>query len=470
MNDSLIARRDDGSFRDPSGYVFRAGGRTFRTVNQCAFDDYRFVRDSGLLKKLADARWLVDCEEVDRSVLGGAADADCRVVLEHPTLPFVSYPYEWSFPALKAAALFHLDLQLKALESGVALSDASAYNVQFVGAQPKFIDILSFRPYREGEFWLAHRQFCEQFLNPLLLRSYLGVAHNAWYRGSLEGITTAELNRLLPWWRKCLSWNAFSQVYLQAAMQSSAIARPKADLQSVKARKLPRSSFVGLLTQLRNWIAGLVPADTGLTVWGNYASDNTYSSAEASVKRKFVSEFVARTQPRLVWDLGCNTGDYSAAALAAGARSVIGFDFDQRALEVAFSRAQAEKLDFLPLFLDAANPSPGQGWDERERKGMQVRASADAIVALAFEHHLAIGRNVPLPQVVAWLCSLAPRGVIEFVRKDDPTVQQMLSLRQDIFQDYTEEAFTAALRREARIVKSEAVTSAGRRLFWFERR
>ena len=50
-------------------------------------------------------------------------------------------------------------------------------------------------------------------------------------------------------------------------------------------------------------------------------------------------------------------------------------------------------------------------------------------------NHLAIGRNIPLPQVVAWLCGLAPRGVIEFVRKDDPTVQQMLSLREDIFPD-----------------------------------
>src|SRR5262249_53642476 len=157
--------------------------------------------------------------------------------------------------------------------------------------------------------------------------------------------------------------------------------------------------------------------------------------------------------PRLVWDLGCNTGDYATTALAAGAHYVIGFDCDQHALEAAFGRAQADNLEFLPLFLDAANPSADQGWNELERKGLQARAPADALIALAFEHHLAIGRNIPLSQVVTWLCRLAPRGVIEFVRKEDPTVRQMLSLREDIFADYNEDAFASSLQRQSRVVK-----------------
>ena len=112
---------------------------------------------------------------------------DASYVIEHPKLPFVSYPYEWCFSALKSAALLHLDIHLSVLESDITLSDASAYNIQFQsGASPIFIDRLSFRRYREGEFWVGHRQFCEQFLNPLLLRALVGVPHNAWYRGNLE--------------------------------------------------------------------------------------------------------------------------------------------------------------------------------------------------------------------------------------------------------------------------------------------
>ena len=91
------------------------------------------------------------------------------------------------------------------------------------------------------------------------------------------------------------------------------------------------------------------------------------------------------------------------------------------------------------------------------------------MMALAFEHHLAIGRNVPLDQVVDWLIAMAPTGVIEFVQKSDPTVQQLLALREDIFPGYTHEAFEQAILRRARIVKSERVSAAGRPLYWYER-
>src|SRR5215471_16803053 len=237
VSDIPTITQDHGSFRDPSGHVYQINNRTFRTVHETAIDNYRFVRDTGLLRKLAAAGQLVECREVDESVLN-LPGFKCQTILEHPTLPFVSYPYEWSFSALKAAALLHLDLHVEALECGITLTDASAYNVQFIGARPIFIDILSFRRYHEGEFWLGHRQFCEQFLNPLLLRAYCGIAHNGWYRGSLEGISTTELDRLLPWWKKALSWNVLTHVYLQAKMQSLAVAKPQATSRAVTAGKL----------------------------------------------------------------------------------------------------------------------------------------------------------------------------------------------------------------------------------------
>ena len=461
----MQAARDGGSFRDPAGHVYEVGDRIYRSVHARALDDYTFLRDSGFLARAIEQGWIVG----SRETRDGPADANGALVLEHERIPFVSYPYEWSFPTLKAAALFHLDLQLAALDAGVALSDASAYNVQFVGVRPKFIDVLSLRRYRDGEFWLGHRQFCEQFLNPLLLRSELGIPFNPWYRGSLEGIPTADVARLLPK-RKLLSWNILSHVFLQAKMQREAHGGARTErAQGAMARRLPLAGLRGMLGQLRRWIARLAPADTGPTVWGSYADANTYAGEEATAKRDFVAAFAREVKPRLLWDLGCNTGAYSAAALGAGAQYVVGFDFDHGALERAYARAEAEKLDFLPLFLDAANPSPFQGWRGLERKSLQARASADAIVALAFEHHLAIGRNVPLPQVVSWLCELAPRGVIEFVRKEDPTIQQMLALREDIFPDYTQEAFEQLLRTNARIVRSQQVSSAGRTLYWYDR-
>jgi ribosomal protein L11 methylase PrmA len=223
------------------------------------------------------------------------------------------------------------------------------------------------------------------------------------------------------------------------------------------------------LTGLRTWIESLQPADRRPTTWQAYSTQHSYRSAEVDAKRDFVMRFVRDSRPRIVWDIGCNTGDYSVAALQAGARSVIGFDFDHGALDIAFDRARAENLAFTPLFLDVTNPAPDQGWGQAERRGFKARARADAVLALALIHHVAISKNVPLADVVAWLTDLAPRGVIEFVPKNDPMVVELLRMREDIFPQYTEEHFVKCLEQRARIVASETVSANGRKLFAFER-
>jgi ribosomal protein L11 methylase PrmA len=458
---------DQGSFRDPSGRVYELGGEIFRTVSEQAAEHFNFVRATGLLDKLTHGGKLVATEEVDRSVLIKAG-VDARMVLRHARVPFVSYPYEWSFPLLKTAALLHLNVQIDALQAGVSLSDASAYNVQFVGPKPVFIDVLSFRKYRQGEIWAGHRQFCEQFLNPLLLRAFFGIPHNSWFRGHLEGIDTLMLARMMPWWRN-LSFNVLSHVTMQARLQSAAMSDTEKGTSRAKNVTLPRLSYLRMLLGLRDWIRTLQPRDTGATVWQNYAENTTYQSEEQQAKRRFVADFVKKSKARTVWDVGCNTGDYSEVALQSGAERVIGFDFDQGALERSYARARARKLNFLPLFQDGANPSPDQGWANTERKSVMTRGGADGLLALAFEHHLAIGRNIPLDRVVDSLVKMAPKGVIEFVRKEDPTVQQLLALREDIFPDYLPKSFEAALKARARIVRSEVVSASGRTLYQYDR-
>lgn len=459
--------QDEASYRDPSGYIHILDGRVLRTVTEHGRENYEAVRSSGLLRDLMDKGMVVSTEELTPSQ-ARQTGLDAAYVLEHERLPWISFPYEWTFSALKKAALLQLDLQLIALERDIALSDASAYNVQFVGTSPVFIDVLSFQRYREGEFWTGHRQFCEQYLNPLLLTARLGVHHNAWYRGSLEGIDTAELNRLLRLRHK-LSWKLFSNITLQAILQQRARSTDTRSLAAVKARRLPRTSYRAILLSLREWIAALVPKDVGPTVWANYSRDNTYSNEEARKKHAFIHEFASKVKPRLAWDLGCNTGEFSETLLTGGARYVVGLDLDHGALENAFARSESSALRLQPIYQDAVNPSPGQGWRARERKSIENRDKPDAIIALAFEHHLAIARNVPLPDVVDWLTSLAPHGVIEFVQKSDPTIQRMLALREDIFTDYSEQTFAEALEKVGYVVKKLTVSGSERVLYWYER-
>jgi ribosomal protein L11 methylase PrmA len=459
-------RADTGSYRDPSGRVFVLGDRVLRTVMPRAAADFEFVRSTGVLERLIAEGAAIAEQSVDPSALPAGFEA-ARYIVQHPKLPFVSYPYEWCFTGLKRAALLHLDIHIRCLEQDVTLSDASAYNIQFLGPKPIFIDSLSFRRYHEGEFWIGHRQFCEQFLNPLLLRALFGVPHNAWYRGGLEGIPSAELSRLLPLRRK-LSWNVLSNVVMPASFQRAATGGADADIP--KTSRLPRATMQRMLERLRTWIAALEPADRGKTVWSDYADHTSYDADDIERKRMVIAEFTASVRPRLLWDIGCNTGDYAKVALQAGAAYAVGFDFDQGALDTAFARAVSERLSFLPLYLDLANPTPSQGWAERERRGLADRASADAILGLALVHHLAIGRNIPLEEVVDWLVGLAPNGIIEFVPKSDPMVQRLLRLREDIFDDYAEEVFAKHLQAKAEIVRAVKVSASDRRLFWFARR
>jgi ribosomal protein L11 methylase PrmA len=458
---------DAGSFRDRSGKVYHAGNDVFRAVSRRAAEDYSYALKSGFLENLMAEGKLVATQEVDHRVLSEAG-IETAIVLRHQRIPFISYPYEWPFSLLKAAALLHLDIHIEALKHGITLSDASAYNVQFRGIEPVFIDVLSFRRYREGEAWAGHRQFCEQFLNPLLLRSLFGIAHNDWYRGRLEGIGTQELADLLPWWRNS-SFNLLTHVTLQARLQRAAAADSGAYTERAKKTSLSKRAHAAILEELRSWIGDLKPLKSKATTWQHYAEQTTYGEKERQAKGRFIAAFCRETRPEMLWDIGCNTGEYAEIALSSGAKRVVGFDYDQGALERAIARAKGKGLDLLPLYQDGANPSPGQGWMGRERRSTQERGGADALIALAFEHHLAIGRNVPLDQLVAWLVALAPKGIIEFVQKSDPTVQQLLALREDIFCDYDAVRFEAALKSKARIVAAEQVSAQGRTLYSFER-
>jgi ribosomal protein L11 methylase PrmA len=189
-----------------------------------------------------------------------------------------------------------------------------------------------------------------------------------------------------------------------------------------------------------------------------------------ATKKRFVADFVSASKPATIWDLGCNDGEFLDLALANGAKFGVGLDNDRGALDKAVIRADTKNLNFLPLFQDAANPTPGQGWLGEERQSIHDRANPDAVLALAIVHHLALGRNIPLPEVVARIVETAPTGVIEYVAKNDPMVDRILSFKGDIFSGYRQDAFEQALSSHARIVKTESVSKDKRTLYWFDRR
>ena len=459
--------KNPGSFRDPAGQVFEYNGRTIRIIKYFGKKRYDFLLQNEILKESIEKKFIIPTKDVTDE-LKHLKIKDACYYLEHEKIDYISYPYEWGFYQLKDAALHHLNFQIFLLEKKVKLIDSSAFNIQFINHKPIFIDILSLDEYYEGEYWIGHSQFLKQFLNPLLLRSKKGILFNNWYKGNLDGISTSDLNSILNFKDK-FSFNIFFSVVLLSIFEEKNKFNPKKAITAIKNKKsLSKNSYRSMLLQLKNWIEKLEPLKKK-TDWDNYSIKNTYKKYEENKKLSTVNLFVNKNKLKFVADIGCNDGLYSIECLKAGVKKVIGFDIDINSIDRAFVKSKNKNLNFLPLYLDAMNPSSKLGWNETERMSFNERLHFDGVIALAFEHHLALRYNVPLNEVIDWLTNIAPKGLIEFVDKKDETVQQMLSLKGDIFSDYNQIEFEKHMLKSAEIINKTNLTET-RTLYEFKKR
>jgi hypothetical protein len=456
---------DPASFRDPSGFVFRREGILYRQVQPPAAADWEAFGSSGLLDRLVADRLLVDHNDAPPEL---AALPDAVAVLQPRPLDFISYPYEWSFSQLKEAALLTLELQLRALDAGMRLKDASAYNIQLDAGRPILIDTLSFEVAAPTEPWPAYRQFCEHFLAPLALMAHRDVRCGLMLRDFIDGIPLDLAARLLPG-RTRLNLGLASHIHLHAGAQrrASKDAPPASDAPK-RERRISATGQRALLDSLQRTVAGLKWEPT--SHWTEYASSTSYSDAATASKGEIAREMLASVGGSTAWDVGANTGVYSAMAADAGYR-VIAWDQDAGSVEAHWRRVRGGSGPrILPLICDLANPSPAIGWALEERASFLERGEPDVMLALALVHHLAIGNNVPLPGVARLFARMAPMAIVEFVPKEDPMTRGLLAARRDIFGHYTLEGFRAAFGDSFRIVREAPVTDSPRTLFLLERR
>ena len=314
---------------------------------------------------------------------------------------------------------------------------------------------------------MAHKQFCENFLNPLILKSIKNVDFNNWFRGNLEGISTKDLNSVLSFKDK-LSLNMLTHVVLLNYFDQKVLSKKKIDLNKIRNKKLSKRAFLLILKNLKKFIKNLKQKKSK-TVWDDYSKVNTYNKQEEDLKKKLVSEFASKYKFNSLLDLGCNNGTYSKICLDNGCKQVIGFDYDLNTINEGYLKAKKDNLDFLPLYFDASNPSSDLGWYQNERMGFLRRLNFSGMISLAFEHHIAIAKNVPLDQTIEWLTKTAPYGLIEFVPKEDETIKKMLFFKGDIFKDYNEENFVKILQKKAQITSTNVISKSGRKIFEYRK-
>ncbi len=454
----MTQKRLPASFRDPQGFVFEQDGRILRAVAESFKDSYEMLMSSGLYEELVREHILVAHEETTLNA------ENSYKVLAPQKIPFISYPYEWSFGQLKDAALLTLDAANRALSHGMILKDASAYNVQFLGSRPILLDTLSFEIHKEGTGWMAYRQFCEHFLAPLTLMSKGDLRANKMLQTFIDGLPLDYSCSMLSG-STFLNPSLLIHIYLHARAQHAFAGK---DIKEVKKKSMPKQSVLALLDNLIDCVNGLKIKESK-TTWSHYYTDTNYSESSAKEKERIVNEMIELSNIDEVWDIGANNGHFSRLAASAGKR-VISMDLDPLCVELNYRKTKEEKQNILPLLIDLSAPSPAIGWNNKERMSLTQRGPAPLGMALALIHHLAIGNNVPLPMVAEYFQSLCKQLIIEFVPKDDSQVQRLLSSREDIYPDYNEAGFRKAFAEHFDFVRELKIEGSSRTMFLLKRK
>jgi ribosomal protein L11 methylase PrmA len=461
------ARFEEGSFRDRSGRIVYSAGTVFRVLSDEALTVWESLSEKKFFKELMSQGKLVATERVGNDTLKNFDSAEnWAAVLKHEKIPFVSYPYEWTFSMLKDAAILQLELLTASLREGFILKDATPYNVQWKGANPVFIDILSFKQLSKGEPWTGYKQFCEMFLFPLLLISHKDIPFHSWMRGSIDGIPVESFARLLSL-KDLLKRGVFMHAYLQSKLQNkygNNRSSVRTELKSVGfSEELIRRNILGL----RKIVEGLEWRRVK-SEWSDYASDNTYTSEDHEKKADFVRKAAESKHWKLAWDLGCNVGIFSRIA-AKNSDYVVAMDADHLTIERLYHELEKEKSqNILPLVMNLADSSPGLGWRGQERKSMLERGKPDLILCLALIHHMVISANIPLHEFVRWLSEIGASVVIEFPLKEDAMVRHLLRNKDDQYSEYTLPEFEKLISKHFHVQAREELSSQTRVLFFLQ--
>lgn len=458
------ANQHPASFRDPFNCIIEHKDEVYRVF----FDDSEYCQfaESGLLEKLHDLEWLVstrECPEI-LSELQPQFLQPIKKVLKTDKLCFISDPYQWSFYQLKKAAILTLQINIESLKNGMVLKDASAFNVQFRGSKPVFIDTGSFTKYKEGEPWQAYGQFCRHFLAPLLLMKYKSPGLNKLFLSNIDGIPLSIASQLLP--RKThFNFFIWSNIHYHSKLD---IKFQKDVSFKTKKLNLPKSNLLNIQHHLLGNIEKLELSFQSSQWLDYYESEHNYSDFTFKEKETFILKNL--TSSATLIDFGCNTGHFTKL-LKNTFKSIIAIDSDHHSInKLCIELNNENNINILPLVEDICNPSPAIGWSNTERSSFLSKINNASGLALALEHHLFISNNISFKQMADLFASMCIKLIIEFVHENDSQIKKLTVSRQLDCNLYNIENFKIGFQTCYSIIEEKELGNKTRTLFYMKRR
>lgn len=453
--------RDLSSFRDPAGYIFYHDNEVYRFISPDYYEKYKNFKTLGLYQELLDKGYLIPFEEIqEESLAEGKA-----LIIKPSKIPFISYPYEWTFSQLKEAAKLTLDIQKIALKYDTQLKDASSYNIQFIGSKPIFIDTLSFEYWTGDISWRAYKQFCQHFLAPLTICSFCDPRVKALFISNLDGIPLDLAKQLIPK-KAYLHPSRFLHLWLHERFQKLKPLKQHLTQQTLSNRK-PSSAAYGLVESLLSSLKHMKRKEEK-SVWKTYYQGDSYQEEAFKEKKNILEKLLSNLKPKVLWDLGSNEGFFTEA-ISKHSQYAVAFDFDLTCIEMMYNRLRNQRNEtILPIHMDLANPSPGIGWDGKERKGVIERGPCDVAMALALIHHLIVSSNIPLNKLVEFFKNICRDLIIEYIPPFDPKFKQICQTNPLDFSFFTEEMFVEAFSKSFVMKSRIPISQSSRVLYHFQ--
>jgi SAM-dependent methyltransferase len=434
---------DNTSYIDPKGRVFYYGDGIFRAFYPETSEFYRRLLDSEALKSL-----IGQGKVVDTAIETGMEAEGFGLVVRHRRIEFPSYCFEWPAAMLKDAALLTLHIARTFCKEGIALQDATPYNVLFDFQNPVFIDMGSFSPPDDKYLWPPYQQFCNFFLFPLYLYSSgaSSVARKL-LMDSTEGVSGLDVKSIFGMKDKLSAPGYFSRISIPEILMS--IFKKTADRTKMSSLSESLGKRADLNKMRMKFLSGLYDDVGNCNIpkpgshWAGY-----YEETKEDVlteKKNAVSGILEELRPKTVLDIGCNLGIFSILAASLGC-SVLSFDTDHDCVNRLYNIAKEKRLRILPIIMNILNPSPGTGWRCIQYRPAHERFKCDMAIALAVIHHLVFSGGQDFGRAIESIGDFHKRWLlIEYVDREDP-MSRLLRCRPGLNYDwYTLENFLETL-------------------------
>ncbi len=446
------------SYRDSAARVVAKENGYYRYIFNEYKAEYDHIMESGLYEELTQKQLLIEHQEVPFN------NSEPKIYkLIYPTqIPFLSYPFEWSYTQWRKAILAYLKINHIALKYGMILKDATPYNFYLIGGKAVMFDTSSFVFFKDNDNWIAYRQFCEEFLSPFVLMHYNGSKWSKLTLAYSSGIHLNFVSKQLPF----KSWfNLTTLLHIHLHSKYSG----KQD--SIKIGKTKNIGFTiekikSINTMIFNTISKWKIAYQFNNHWGNYYVQNIESEIYLAHKENTIKEWLEKTKPKSVLDLGANTGKFSFIATNHSSL-VIALEEDENCVDAIEKEILKKKIkNVYTLTGNLAEPSPSIGIFNCGTESIYKRGYSEMVLGLALTHHLHLTNKMSFDQIVELFHKFSSKyAIVEFIPYTDKKVELLIKNKIINLMEYSEEKFIHAFSKKFSINESRDLKDTDRKLY-----